>query len=316
MAGQAYAHWRYRKAKSRIIRALSRRLYRDAHREIHRSTMIAGTGRSGTTWVADLVASQISGRIMFEPFDSRLFEAFQQFNYFQYMRPDEQNQELQAYCHRIFTGNMRHKWIDRQVEHIFPQYRVVKDIRANLFLRWLHCRFPEVPVLFVMRHPCAVVLSRMKLGWWTDKDIEPFLSQPKLIEDFLADKIEVVKRAETDEEKHAIVWCISNLVPIKQFSAARLNVVFYENLCKQPEQEIPRIFQAIRQEYDDSVFENIDKPSTTTTRSSAVVTGEDRLTRWKRELSPQQISNVLHVVENFELGHVYGDSVTPRVASL
>jgi hypothetical protein len=253
---------------------------------------------------------------MFEPFHSKLVEAFQQFNYFQYVRPNEPNEELRTYCHRVFTGDIRHRWIDREVETIFPEYRLVKDIRANLFLGWLYHNFPEVPLLFVMRHPCAVVLSRMQLGWWTDKDIEPFLSQPKLVEDFLVDKMEVVTRAKTPEEKHAIVWCISNLVPIRQFHSAELPVIFYENLCTQPELEVPKIFQTIGHKYDDTIFALARRPSTTAIRSSAVVTDSDKLARWQKELSFKQIDQIRAVVAEFGLDYIYGDSLTPRVETV
>jgi hypothetical protein len=316
MATRGYLEWRYHGARRRIIRAFCSKLYRDSHRDTGRSIMVAGTARSGTTWVTDLIASQISCRVLFEPFHSKLVEAFQQFHYFQYMRPDEQNQELLAYCRRVFSGDIRDRWIDHEVETIFPQYRLVKDIRANLFLGWLHNHFPEVPLLFVIRHPCAVVLSRMQLGWWTDKDIEPFLSQPKLVDDFLAEKMKVLGRAKTDEEKHAIIWCISNLVPIRQFHSHQLDTIFYENLCTQPEQEIPRIFQAIEHDYDDAIFASAQQPSYTTVRTSAIVTGKDKVTRWKRELSPQQISNVLSVVADFELDYIYADSVTPLITDV
>lgn len=278
--------------------------------------MIAGTGRSGTTWLANIIASQIPCRIMFEPFHSRNVKRFRQFHYFQYMRPTEQSSELGSYCHQVFTGDIRNKWIDRQVEHILPKYRLIKDIRANLFLKWIHTMFPEVPLLFIVRHPCAVVLSRMQLGWATDTDIDPFLSQAKLFDDFLADKMDIIRRAKTVEEKHAIIWCISNLVPIKQFDSSGLNVIFYENLCIQPEVEVQKMFQAIRHEYQASVFEYINQPSTTTVRTSAVVTGEDKVARWKKELSPKQINNILSVVEDFRLDYIYGDTFTPLVAAL
>lgn len=316
MAELAYLQWRYRKATRRLIRVLCSRLYRDTGSDIQRSIMVAGTGRSGTTWLADIIASQIPCRIMFEPFHSRQVEAFRRFHYFQYMRPSEQNQELRAYCRRIFAGDVRNRWIDRQVECIFPQYRLVKDIRANLFLGWLHNSFPEVPLVFVVRHPCAVVLSRMQLDWWTDRDIEPMLSQPKLIEDFLADKMEVIGRARTVEEKHAVVWCIHNLVPFRQFAHNQLNMIFYENLCLEPEREIPKVFDAIGHDYDDAAFLSAKRPSTTAVRTSAIVTGDDRLTRWKSELSPSQIANVLSVVNEFELGYIYGDSSMPQVETL
>jgi hypothetical protein len=285
MAKRRTLQWRSQKAKRRILRAVCSRLYRDTHRDTRRSMMVAGTARSGTTWVTDLLASQISCRVLFEPFHSGLVEAFRAFHYFQYMRPDEQNPELRAYCHRVFSGDIRHRWIDREVERILPEYRTVKDIRANLFLAWLHCNFPEVPLLFVMRHPCAVVLSRLQLGWWTDQDIEPFLSQPKLIDDYLADKVDIIGRAKTPEEKHAVIWCVSNLVPIKQFHGGGLQVVFYENLCTQPELEIPKIFRAIGHDYDDVIFASAKRPSYTAVRSSAIVTGDDRLTRWQSDMT-------------------------------
>jgi hypothetical protein len=176
--------------------------------------------------------------------------------------------------------------------------------------------FPEVPLLFIVRHPCAVVLSRMQLGWATDTDIDPFLSQAKLFDDFLADKIETIRRAKTAEEKHAIIWCISNLVPITQFNSGELNLIFYEDLCIQPEVEIPKIFQAIKHQHQASVFEHINQPSTTTVRTSAVVTGEDKVARWKKELSPKQINNILSVVEDFRLDYIYGNTFTPLVAAL
>ena len=287
------------------------RLYQDTDRDIHNTIMVAGTARSGTTWLARTIASQLSCRLMFEPFHSGKVETFQAFDYFPYMRPWEQNEALWAYCRKVFTGDIRHSWIDRQVEHIFPRCRLVKEIRANLFLGWLHNKFPEVPLLFVLRHPCAVVLSRMQLDWWTDKDIESFLSQPKLVHDFLDGKMEVIKGAKTVEEKHAIIWSISNLVPLRHFQSSRLKVVFYEDLCLQPEKEIPRVFEAIGHSYHRSVFEKLGEPSATATSSSAVIAGEDRVNRWKEALSSEQIRNILSVVEAFELDRIYSERATP-----
>jgi hypothetical protein len=308
--------WQYLKLRQRLIHTLCSRLYRDTDRDICRSIMVAGTARSGTTWLANIIASQIPCRLMFEPFQSRMVEAFSQFYYFHYMRPSEQNNELWSYCRKIFTGDIRHDWVDRKVESIFPKYRLIKEIRANLFLQWIHRMFPEVPLLFIIRHPCAVILSRMQLAWATDTDIETFLSQSKLIDDFLANKIDIIRGAKTVEEKHAIIWSITNLVPLKQFGPNGLNVIFYENLSLQPEVEIPKIFQIIPHDYQDSVFEVIEKPSTTTVQSSAIITGDNKITRWKKELSPQQIDNILSIVADFELDHIYGDSFIPLVTAL
>jgi hypothetical protein len=253
---------------------------------------------------------------MFEPFHSDKIEDFKMLNYFQYMRPEEKNSDLFAYCQKIFTGTIKHNWIDQQVENLSPKFRVIKEIRANLFLKWIKNNFPEIPILLIIRHPCAVVMSRMELYWATDTDIHPFLIQDKLVNDFLADKIDLIKNAKSVEEKHSIIWCISNLIPIRQFSNRDLNVIFYENLCLQPEVEIPKIFQILQHEYKNSVFEYANMPSTTSIRTSASVTGKNTVTRWSKELSSEQISSIMSIVEAFGLHYIYGDSLQPLVSTL
>jgi len=303
--------WHSERLHKRATRAICGRLYRDTNRDMRRSFVIAGTGRSGTTWLAEIVGSQMKSRLMFEPFNPRKVKAYSQFHYFQYMRPAEPDAELREYCRTVFTGDIRSRWIDRGVTVLRPQHRVIKEIRANLFLKWISAEFPAIPLLFIIRHPCAVVSSRMKLGWATDTDIEPFLAQPKLVEDFLADKLDIIERAGTTEEKHALIWCISNLVPLEQFGTGGLTTVFYEDLCTQPEVEIERVFRRLQHGYQASVLDAIRAPSNTATRSSAVVTGDDGLTAWQRELSPRQIRDVLATVEAFGLGRLYGESALP-----
>lgn len=303
--------WLHLKLWKRAVHAFCGRLYRDSNADPTRSVMVAGTARSGTTWLAEIIASQMASRIMFEPFHSRLVPAFSDFNYFQYMHPEEQNDELLAYCARVFTGTIRHRWIDREVEHIFPTYRIIKEIRANLFLKWIRIRFPQVPLLLILRHPCAVVSSRMQLGWATDEDIEPFLAQPRLVHDFLEDKLDIIRSAQSPEEKHAVIWCVSYLIPLQQLQAGEATLVCYERLCSEPEREVPRIFHGIGLGYRASLFSRLHQPSKTTVSHSPVMRGHGRIGRWTRELSPSQIRRILTVVDRFGLGSLYGDSLAP-----
>ena len=310
---QRYLQWRLYKLKRRLVRTVCRRLYQDRNRDTSHSFLIAGTGRSGTTWLADIVASQLPCRIMFEPFYSKLVNDFSQFHYFHYMRPSDQDNDLLAYCKKILSGDIKHAWIDSQVDRIFSEYRLIKAIRANLFLKWLHNNFNETPLLFIIRHPCGVVLSRMQLNWATDTDIEPFLAQPEFMRDFLTDKLDIISGAKTVEEKHAVIWCISNLVPLTQFLPGELPIIFYENLCCQPEVEVPKVFAALGQPYHESIFSDLTKPSATTLRTSAILTDQDRIAHWKTELSPKQINNILSIVKSFALDYLYGDSTQPLV---
>lgn len=300
-----------RKLYRRATQLIGSHLYFNPDPDIRRSILVAGTARSGTTWLGDLIASQMPSRILFEPFHPDLVSDYRSFHYFQYMRPGTEDPEFHAFAEKVFTGEIRNRWIDHQNETIISKFRLVKEIRANLALKWLHDNFPEVPIIFIMRHPCAVVLSRMELGWATDRDIEPFLSQPYLLEDHLGPYLDLICSAENVEEKHAVIWSVSNLVPLKQFNSNELKVVYYENLCTQPEIELSGIFETIGYQYSDSLITRSNQPSQTTRRASAVVTGANKIKNWQKKLSRSQIDHILRVVQAFGLGHLYDDSILP-----
>jgi hypothetical protein len=310
-SGSRAWRWQLQRLRRKAARLLQSWLFTDADRDERRSFMIAGAARSGTTWLAEIVGSQIPCRLMFEPFNPRKVRDYRRFNYFQYMRPDESDAELLAYCRAVFTGAIRHRWIDRSVTVLRPQFRMVKDVRANLMLKWICNRFPSLPVLFIIRHPCAVVASRLKLAWATDADIAPLLVQPKLVDDHLAGLLRVIEGAASAEEKHAAVWCVNNLVPLRQFGPDELTIVFYENLCADPLTEIDRIFRRLGQPYRESVFAAMRDPSMMSAGDSAVVTGDDSIRAWRRELTPRQADAVMGIVNAFGLGHLYDDSGMP-----
>ena len=299
-----------RKGQRKTVQQVCSRLYINPNFDLSKSILVAGSARSGTTWLGDIISAQIPCRTLFEPFNCDLVPSYRDFHYFQYMRPGMENSEFQAFAQKVLTGKIRNRWIDHQNERIFSSYRLIKEIRANLALKWLRDHFSEVPILFLIRHPCAVVLSRMELGWATDTDIEPFLLQQDLVEDHLANYLDLIENASSDEEKHAIIWSVSNLVPLKQFKPGELRKVYYENLCTGHETELRSIFNVIGFRYEPDLI-NINRPSTTARMKSAVVTGQNKIARWKSELRPSQIEKILRVVDAFGLGHLYGESLLP-----
>ena len=101
------------------------------------------------------------------------------------------------------------------------------------------------------------------------------------------------------------------MVPFSQFKPGDLKIIYYENLCTQPELELPEIFTTIGQQYEPSMAGRSTRPSMTTRLASAVVTGNNKIVRWKNGLSPAQIERILNVVKAFRLDHLYGDSPLP-----
>ena len=304
-------HFWQQKLSRKAVQLIGSRFYLNPNPSLHKSILVAGTARSGTTWLGDLIAAQIPCRILFEPFNPVLVPEYKDFHYFQYMKPGTEDTKLHAFAEKVFSGKIRNRWVDRQNERIKSKYRLIKEIRGNLILRWLHDNFPEVPIVFLLRHPCAVVASRMELNWATDDDIESFLIQPDLISNHLTPYMDIIKSSKTDEEKHAVIWCISNLVPLKQFRSDELKIVYYETLVTQPEKELSSILKSIGQANIEPDLNTIDRPSQTTIETSPVITGKDKISNWKKQLSPDQIKNILNIVDSFELGYLYNETVLP-----
>jgi hypothetical protein len=253
--------------------------------------------------------------MMFEPFHPRLVEDYRDYSLFQYLRPQAEDPALRELVGRLLAGTIRHPWIDRQVDTLLPRHRVIKDVRACLLLGWIHEQFPEVPILFVIRHPCAVVASRMRLRWDTDADIEPLLAQPLLVEDHLRPHLDTIRGASTDAEKHAIIWCIHHLVPLRQFREGGMRVIFYEELCRQPEREIGLAFDALGRRPGPRSLRAARRASMTAVADSAVVRGTDPTRGWRRYLGESEVERVAGIVEAFDLGGLYR-SGAPEVAEL
>lgn len=299
------------RARRVFRRSLLRRLYRDPGGGVERTILVAGTGRSGTTWLADLIDAVVPTRLMFEPFHSRLIEPFRSFPYFPYRRPDASDEALREYAERVFTGRIRHPWVDRAVSHLRAERRVVKEIRANLFLKWIRLQFSEVPLVFIVRHPCAVVASRIRCGWATDGDLAPMLEQPELVEDYLAEHRHVIEAAERPEEKHALIWCIHNVVPLSQLSESEYCRVAFERLVSAPHQELARVLEFVGCPARPLSDRRVGRPATTSLSTSAAVRGENPLNHWRASLSSSQEERIRAIVEGFGLGGLYRDPMGP-----
>ncbi len=102
-------------------------------------------------------------------------------------------------------------------------------------------------------------------------------------------------------------------MPLAQFKQGGLHVIFYEHLCTQPEVEMQRLFSTINLPYRKESFVDFGRPSTTSLPTSAVLTGDDRLERWKRILTAGTVHDILTTVDRFGLAHLYGEMPLPLI---
>src|SRR5262249_34530295 len=135
--------------------------------DYRQTVMLAGVGRSGTTWVEQVINHGNDYREMFEPFHFEKTPDCAHFKVHQYLRTDCRDPRYLSPATRIVTGRIHSPWIDRFNHRHWARQRLIKDIRVNLLLKWLHARFPGMPLLLMLRHPCAVASSCLQLKWKT-----------------------------------------------------------------------------------------------------------------------------------------------------
>ncbi|HRN67046.1 MAG TPA: sulfotransferase domain-containing protein [Promineifilum sp.] len=294
-----------------IRNVMRRRYYLDLSSDYRDSLVLAGTGRSGTTWISEVINYRNEYRLMDEPDRNVRIEAFAHFNAIQYIRPDDDNLAWLEPVELSLSGRLRNDWSDRFNTRIVSNKRLVKFIRANLYLKWMVNHFPGLKVAFLMRHPGAVCLSQSRLDWEIDlRDI--LLVQPQLMEDFLEPFREQIAAADTLFEKRLWMWCVDNYVALSQLETGDAHLAFYESFCEEPEQEIKRLFNFYGKQWDASVYEAMRKPSNSSKPDSAIVTGKNRVDSWMKHITDEQRELTRRMLHQFGLDTIYSvDSPFP-----
>lgn len=304
------SRWRWRKAAIETNRRLG------AYRNV---TWFLGDGRSGTTWIANLLNTDGRYRSLFEPvhpfFEPEAYNAGLKPH--DYLRPGDENSKARLFLERVMTGKFKSGRADRENTARLHQGLVVKDIFANLLAKWACDQFPHVKPVLILRHPFAVAASKANepdMRWISDP--EAFLKQPKLIADFLNPYTDLIETAPDDLiMRYILIWAIINFVPLQQFSADRLHILFYEDVYQQPEHALPLLFAYLEEKDCDQkvrrALASHSLPSRVATPRSTVTSGQSPLTGWKNQLTPAQIEQGLAILSRFGFDHVYSSEPFP-----
>jgi hypothetical protein len=277
------------------------------------TVFLAGTGRSGTTWVQNVINHDATYRIMFEPFQSRKIELLRAWNFRQYLRPDNRNPVFLRPASVILHGQIKDPWIDQLNTRILTNKRLIKDIRTNLILRWIKENFPQIPIIFLLRHPCAIAASKIKLGW--EAHLEEFLSQDELLDDFLSPYQSDIAKAKDPFEKFIFSWCVENYVPLKQFRPGEILVIFYEDFYLHPQQNIEAIrsflHTPLKPNSRSFSEEILRQPSSTSRKDSAIFSQANPIDYWRKDINDLQIKRAVEILSLFGLHRIYNEGNLP-----
>ena len=286
---------------SRLLGGLHMDLGKGDHRS---SVFLAGSGRSGTTWVSGVINHRNAYRFVFEPFHAGKVQILRNFRRRQYLRPEDRRAEYLGPARTVLTGELRSLWTDRFNKKFVARWRLIKDIRANLLLGWMRENFPGMPIVLLLRHPCAVVASRLALGW---RDVlSETMEQEELVEDFLLPMEAEIRGSRGGFERHLFSWCIENYAPLRQFGPGEIHLAFYENFLAHPDQELRRLFAFLGEGFDGRAYRALERPSPLSRHPEV-----PSVDAWRRSVTDSQIERAVEILGLFGLDRIYGEGAMP-----
>jgi hypothetical protein len=279
--------------------------------------ILAGSGRSGTTWVMDMLSSDTGIQPIYEPLNPVWIPEVRRITDWNrerllprsfYLRPGVNNPAWKDFLFRVLTGQVRCGWTDVQRVSFFPNKFLVKFVRANLMLGFIYDEFHSKIVL-VLRHPCAVVHSRLASGW--HGNVEDILNQEELVEDHLHPWVSDIEKEKDYLGANAVWWAVETMVGIKQLSERPHHRAYYETLCVDPENYFPGIFSFLGIKEDLTIQDRVLHPSRSSRSKRA--TNDERLYAWMSDLSKEDQKRILDWANRLGIDDYSGSALPVRI---
>ena len=310
--------------------------------------VIVGSGRSGTTWVQDVLAQANGYATVFEPLHPDAIPAMAAYAG-RYLRAEDQCGELETYLEQVFSGRIRNTWITYRVRpdrlalrakrmtdpraayewlmrwkkfaRHYAKYRrdrgkpvLVKFIRANLMLPWLASHF-SLRIVAVVRHPGAVVESKIRLGgddWEPEAVIEHYRSQSRLMSELSGPHEKLFRERLTPAGKHALIWCIENKLLMDHAAGWGVVLAFYEDLLDASGEYA---WESIVKGLGLKNIPDAKARRSASQQASLLTAGQGYDSRhsggWHSRLSSVQIIEIQNVLDAFEIDQYRMNSMLP-----
>lgn len=286
----------------------------------NQNILLSGMGRSGTTWCSEIINCNDDYRIIFEPFLPAKVSLAREFEYLQYFPSGHCDASLERSVKKIFDGDVNAPWIDRKGSNINSEQILIKEIRTNLMLGWLHSIQPNTPIVLMIRHPLQVIGSWLQLGWKTEAfgtttNFETIIGQDSLLADFpvIANASNAIDPSDPFQDV-LFQWCVYHLVPLSQLYKGDAYVLFYEDLLMYPEKETRDLLNYLKIPYDwDRISLKWRTASSTNflKRDFDSSPKQDLLNAWRSKFSPRQIKLADEMLSNFGLDKIYNEEGMP-----
>lgn len=311
--------------------------------------LIAGSGRSGTTWVQDVLADANDLRPIFEPLHPRVNEMGRKYAH-RMLTADMDCPGLKQFMDEACAGKRDRMWMiyRRQWRWLLPpparwasgqggaiaawhwnklfnefgslraasqrSAPLVKDIRLNLMLGWLtrHC---DCKAVLVVRHPGAVLESELRGQWHADVVLDSYRNDATLLKHSGGRYGTLLTRKLSPVEALTARWVIENQLPVERAAEDGVTIVFYERLKFAPQWEWPRICRALDLVNVPGEAE-LARPSQQSAYKDSLAAGasDSRQPGWMKRLAGEQRKQIQGVLDEVGFTLYSMDDPDPRDA--
>jgi len=292
--------------------------------------LVAGSGRSGTTWVLDALASANGLRPVFEPLHPLVSPVGRQFAH-RCVSADEFRPELEEFLDETINGGRLPLWTKYRtlgrwlappaselasvggLQLFYRRWRkflrdapgltisatrrepLVKCIYANLMLGWLsrHCKFR---IVLIVRHPGAVIESELRGGWKPTPALDRF-NEDDCLHSLTRNRYRrLLARTLSPIEGLAVRWVVENQVALEQAASNRIAVAFYEDLRTFPDREWKAICAALDLQ-NAPAAQLVSRPSQQSSGASSAAHDDSIEPRWMKALSREQCELIQQILD-------------------
>ena len=297
--------------------------------------IVLSFGRSGSTWVSDIISKNMGGLLLFEPLHPETCPFPQEACYSDGYAPGL-NARLLDFLSEVLAGAHRNRWLLRNhlftpleavsqtyVDMVWNETRVLglKEIRATFMIDWLienlHAR-----IVYLVRHPAAVIASlRRRKNFWNEFGFEThwrlFLDhvvQNPRTEDVLRPYRSLIDAARTQIERETVMWAASHKLAARALARHGLPTFHYEDFYERPFPTTRRLIDYVGGDPQAIHPAHIFVPSMTTIRTVHGLTASESdfaakgwSIFWEDILIADELQTIMGLVDAFGVED-YGDN--------
>ncbi|MCK4441298.1 MAG: sulfotransferase domain-containing protein [Sulfurovaceae bacterium] len=329
LKGNEFNHSKNFLLKNKLIKQIILLILKNIH--LHQKLQdndifIFSSFRSGSTWLAELLATCKGYKLVNEPLSPYKFELEKNIVPIKpaqvYFKIDK---KLLTYFNNLSLGKalLSHRYDILSSSHSFITHRTIfKLLRATPILDELYTNIDMKPILLI-RHPIASAFSKIQSGIFVvDRDLE-FLNNNTYVNKFLTQeqlKFSHKIITKNDEfERGILEWCLDNIPLFNFYKDKTKQSLFltYEELTLYPKEIIEYISTIYNITDTTHILNFIYKASAAAGSYSDVKTinmikNKDNriklINKWKKEITIEKISSALKIIKVFNID-VYNENI-------